>query len=124
MSLFTIGRLCLKIAGRDSGNKCVVVEELGNGYVLIDGNVRRKKVNIKHLEPLNEVLNIREKAPHSEVKAVFEKMGLPVWEKKSKKAVSRPVKQKKRKEKPVAEKKPAKAEKPAKKEAKVKEETA
>ena len=104
MSLFEVGRLCVKIAGRDSGSKCVVVEELSAGYVLVDGNVRRKKVNVKHLEPLAEMIELKKKAAHEEVKAAFEKLGLPVWDKKSKKVAARPRKQKKKAEKPAEEK--------------------
>lgn len=36
-----IGRVCIKIAGRDAGMKCVVVEQLDNNFVLIDGQTRR-----------------------------------------------------------------------------------
>ena len=46
MSIFEVGRICVKLAGRDAGSKCVIVEELDNHYVLVDGDVRRKKVNI------------------------------------------------------------------------------
>ncbi|MFH1828045.1 MAG: 50S ribosomal protein L14e [Nanoarchaeota archaeon] len=120
MTLFNVGRLCVKIAGRDAGNKCVVVEQLDNHYVVVDGATRRKKVNVKHLEPLAETIKIKEKAAHSEVKAIFEKLGFNVWDKKSKTPGARPKKQKVKREKLVKEKK---AEKPkvVKKE-KVKEE--
>ena len=59
MSIFEVGRICVKLAGRDAGRKCVIVEELDNHYVLVDGDVRRKKVNICHLEPLEEMLDIK-----------------------------------------------------------------
>ncbi len=49
-----VGTVCLKIAGRDAGMKAVVVEKLDKEFVLIDGQVRRRKCNIKHLEPLTE----------------------------------------------------------------------
>ena len=62
MSIFEVGRICVKLAGRDAGRKCVIVEELDNLYVLVDGDVRRKKVNINHLEPIEEMLDIKEKA--------------------------------------------------------------
>lgn len=110
MILFEVGRLCVKLAGRDAGNKCVVVQDLGKGYVLVDGNVRRKKVNVKHLEPLSDLMELKEKASHEEVKKAFEKLGLPVWEKKSKKAAERSKKQKKRKEKQVKDEKKGKKE--------------
>ncbi len=100
MSLFTIGRLCLKLAGRDAGRKCVVVELVNDHFVVVDGNVRRKKVNVKHLEPLAEVLSLKSKASHDEVKTAFEKLGFPVWERKSREAKERPKKQKKAKSAP------------------------
>ena len=60
MSIYEIGRVCVKIAGRDAGRKCVVVEAVDDKFVTVDGNVRRKKVNIKHLEPLADVLEIKD----------------------------------------------------------------
>lgn len=95
MSLFEVGRLCVKIAGRDAGRKCVVVENISEGYVVVDGDVRRKKVNVKHLEPLSEMVGVKDKASHEDVKKAFEKLGLAVWERKSKKVSSRPKKVKK-----------------------------
>ena len=62
-----IGQLAIKLAGRDANQHCVVVDNLDSNFVLIDGNVRRRKCNIKHLEPLDQVLKIKKKAPHSEV---------------------------------------------------------
>lgn len=100
MSLFTIGRLCLKLAGRDAGRKCVVVELVNDHFVVVDGNVRRKKVNVKHLEPLAEVLSLKSKASHDEIKTAFEKLGFPVWERKSREAKERSKKQKKVKSAP------------------------
>ena len=120
MTLYEIGRMCIKIAGRDAGRKCVVVEVVDDRFVVIDGDVRRKKVNVKHLEPLAETVELKDKASHEEVKTVFEKLSLIVWEKKSKKATERPKKQKKQKvkaEKPKAKKeaKPKVEEKPVEK---------
>ena len=68
MILFSVGRLCLKLAGRDAGRKCVVVEILDDSFVLVDGDVRRKKVNLKHLEPLAQTLELPNNASHEEVK--------------------------------------------------------
>ncbi len=110
MSLFEVGRLCVKIAGRDAGRTCVVVEEVGNGYVVVDGDVRRKKVNVQHLEPMDKIVDLKSKAAHADVKKAFEKAGLPVWETKPKKATSRPRKQKAKKVKAEV----AKAAKPKK----------
>ena len=90
MSLFTPGRVVLKIAGRDAGRMGVVVEELDTPFVLVDGNVRRKKVNVKHLEPLPQSLELSAGASHEEVAALFKKEGLPVWETKAKTVGERP----------------------------------
>ena len=112
MSLYEVGRMCMKIAGRDAGRTCVVVEVVDDRFVVIDGDVRRKKVNVKHLEPLADKVELKDKASHEEVKTVFGKLSLTVWEKKSKKSVERPKKQKKQK---VKAEKPKKVKKEAKK---------
>ncbi len=80
-----IGRLCVKVAGRDAGRMCVVVDTLENNFVLIDGDVRRRKCNILHLEPLPEVLNLKKGASHADIAKEFKKLGIAVWETKSKK---------------------------------------
>jgi len=45
--MFEIGRVCVKIAGRDAGKTAIVVDKASGERVLIDGNVRRRKCNIK-----------------------------------------------------------------------------
>ncbi|MBI2668484.1 50S ribosomal protein L14e [Candidatus Woesearchaeota archaeon] len=98
MSLFQVGRLCVKLAGRDAGRKCVVVEQLDDKLVIADGDVRRKRVNVKHLEPLGQTLEIKEKASHEDVAAAFQKLSLPVWGTKKKEAGPKPIKQRQKKE--------------------------
>jgi large subunit ribosomal protein L14e len=107
MSLYEVGRLCLKIAGRDAGKKCVIIENVDDTFVFVDGATRRKKVNIKHLEPLAVTVEIKEKASHEDVKSAFEKLEIEVWDKKSKKVADRPSKVRKAatKTKPVKSKK-------------------
>ncbi|MBI4980544.1 50S ribosomal protein L14e [Candidatus Woesearchaeota archaeon] len=107
MALFEVGRLCVKLAGRDAGRKCVVVEQLDPTYVLVDGATRRKKVNIKHLEPLAETIELNSGASHEEVKDVFEKLGLDVFDSKPKQTPPRKKHLKKVKDK--TEKKTVKA---------------
>ena len=97
MNLFEVGRMAVKIAGRDAGKTCVVVDQLENGFVLVDGLTRRKKCNIKHLEHLPQVIKIKKGASHEEVKAEFKKIGLEVIDTKSKPATQKPKKQKKEK---------------------------
>ncbi len=106
--MIEIGRLCLKLAGRDANKKCVVIEILDDNYVTIDGETRRRKCNIQHIEPLNQVLNIKEGASHSEVVKEFKKLGMELKETAPKNAAEKPKTKRKigtPKEKPVKEKK-------------------
>ena len=82
--MIEVGRLCVKTAGRDSGQKCIVIEKIDDNNVIIDGQTRRKKCNIKHLEPLNKILKIKAKASHADVVSALKKEGIEVKEKKSK----------------------------------------
>ena len=95
--MIEVGRLCVKIAGRDAGLKCLIVEILDNNYVLIDGETRRRKCNILHLEPLKEVIKIKKGASHEEIKKEFEKLGLEAKETKPKEAKKKPLKVRKKK---------------------------
>lgn len=93
--MFETGRMCVKLAGRDAGLKCVVVDELDDGYVLIDGQTRRRKCNVKHLEPLSKTIDIKKGASHSEVKKAFQELDIKVRDTKpKKKAEPRPKKSK------------------------------
>ncbi len=90
--MIEIGRLCVKLAGRDAGNKCVIVEVLDKNFVMIDGNVRRRKCNTIHLLPLKDKIEIKDKATHEDVAATFKKLKLEVWETKAKESKERPRK--------------------------------
>lgn len=98
--MIEVGRICVKLAGRDAGLKCVVVDILKGNMVLIDGETRKRKCNIKHLEPLKDVVKIDKNASHEKVCAALK---IKVVEKKLKKAAERPKKIRKKKEKPVEE---------------------
>ena len=65
--MIEVGRVCYKIAGREAGKPCVILESAGANMVLIDGLVRRKKCNIKHLEFTSIVLPIKKGATTVEV---------------------------------------------------------
>lgn len=93
--MIEIGRLCIKTAGRDAGLKCVIVDVLDDKFILIDGETRRRKCNILHLEPLKEVIKIKKNASHEEIKKELEKLGLKVRETKPKQKTERPRKKRK-----------------------------
>ncbi len=86
--MLTIGRVCMKLAGRDAGQTCVVVDTIDKNFVMVDGNTRRKKVNIVHLEPTDKTLDLGKGASHEAVIEAFKKAKLL----KVKKAVKRPAK--------------------------------
>lgn len=119
--MIELGRLCMKIAGRDAGKKCIIIDILDNNFVLIDGETRRRKCNIKHLEPLDKVIKIKKKISHEEIKAEFKKIKIKVLETKPKPKTERPKKQrgrKKRKKEEIEVKKESKKVKPKAKEEK------
>ncbi len=82
--MLDIGRVCVKTAGRDSGQVAVVVDLIDNKFVLIDGNVRRKKCNIRHLEPLPQTIEIEKNSSTEQVKKELSALGYKVIEKKQK----------------------------------------
>ncbi len=104
-----IGQLVMKVAGRDSAEIGVVVDIIDSNYVLIDGNVRRKKCNIKHLEFLDKVLKIKKNATTEEIKKELEKLGIKIVLKGKKREKKQRIrKQRKVKEKEIKTKAPTK----------------
>ncbi len=90
MSVYDIGRLCVKTMGRDAGHYCVIVDIIDKNYLLIDGlNIRRRRVNYKHIEPIADVLEIKKGASHEQVEAAIKKAKL---EKKMNEIISIPIK--------------------------------
>lgn len=79
-----IGRLCVKIAGRDAGLRCVVIDLLEKNLVLIDGETRRRKCNAAHLEMLDQKLDIAKNASHEAVVSAFKGLGVELKTRKPK----------------------------------------
>jgi len=77
MSVYDIGRLCVKTTGREAGKYCVIVEVIDKNYLLIDGlKVRRRRVNYNHIEPIAETIEINKGASHKEVEDAIKKAEL------------------------------------------------
>lgn len=90
MSVYDIGRVCVKTVGREAGKYCVIVDVIDKNYLLIDGLiVRRRRTNFKHVEPLVDIVEIKKGADHAEVEAAIKKAKLT---KKMKESVSVPTK--------------------------------
>jgi large subunit ribosomal protein L14e len=75
-----IGRICAKVAGREAGRKCVIVDVVDKSFVLITGpkkvtGVRRRRANISHIEPLQDSVEIKRGASDDEVAEVLRTSG-------------------------------------------------
>ena len=90
-----IGRVVVKIAGRDAGKKAVIVDILNDKYVLIDGETRRRKCNVLHIEPLNQGVKIEKNANHEHVSKALKEIGLEARVTKPKSKTQKPKKKRK-----------------------------
>ncbi len=60
MPAIEIGRVCVKIAGREAGEKCVIVEVIDDKFVEVVGtNIKNRRCNIKHLEPVDQTIEVK-----------------------------------------------------------------
>ena len=99
-----VGRLCMKTSGREAGKYCVIVDKKDNKFVIIDGQVKRRRCSINHLISLEPKITIKKNAPTSEVIKKLKTIKIEVVSKKSKKQKPKPKKQRKQ-EKPKEVKK-------------------
>lgn len=60
MPAIEVGRVCVKIAGREAGEKCVIVEIIDDKFVEVVGtNIKNRRCNIKHLEPVDQTIEVK-----------------------------------------------------------------
>ncbi|ACV24767.1 50S ribosomal protein L14e [Methanocaldococcus fervens] len=76
MPAIEVGRVCIKTAGREAGKVCVIVDILDKNFVVVDGLVKRRRCNIKHLEPTEKKVDIQKGASTEEVKLALDAAGL------------------------------------------------
>ena len=76
MPAIEVGRVCIKTAGREAGKICVIVDILDKNFVIVDGLVKRRRCNIKHLEPTEKKVDIQKWASTEEVKLALDAAGL------------------------------------------------
>ena len=79
--MLDIGRICLKIAGREAGCYCVIVDRLDYNFVLVTGpksitRVKRRKCNIDHIEPTEHKFDIHPKADDASIENLWKTSGL------------------------------------------------
>lgn len=81
MPAIEVGRICVKTRGREAGMKCVIVDIIDDNYVLITGpkevsGVKRRRVNIRHIEPLDKKITIKKGATDQEIMEALNKENL------------------------------------------------
>jgi large subunit ribosomal protein L14e len=79
--MMNIGRVCIKNSGRDKNQICVVIDNIDERNVLIDGNVRRKKCNVAHLNPLDQTITIEKNESSASIKKELSALGHKIIEK-------------------------------------------
>ena len=78
MAGFDVGRICVKLSGREAGKKCLVLDVIDKNFALITGppkltSVKRRRVNIQHIEATPERVEIKKSATDEEVLRALEK---------------------------------------------------
>jgi large subunit ribosomal protein L14e len=80
MPAVEVGRICVKMAGRETGKKCVVVDLLDKSFVMVTGpqkltGVKRKRANINHLLALQDRVDVKRGASDEEVTSTIQAAG-------------------------------------------------
>ncbi|MGD0644094.1 MAG: 50S ribosomal protein L14e [Candidatus Bathyarchaeia archaeon] len=80
MPAIEVGRICVKQSGRENGKKCVVIDVMDKSFVLVTGpkkitGVKRRRVNINHIMPLQDKIEVKRGASDEEVAQVLEATG-------------------------------------------------
>jgi len=71
-----VGRICVKLTGREAGRRCIIVDVVDKNFVLVTGprkvsGVKRRRVNVNHLEPTQAKIAIKRGATDEEVTEVL-----------------------------------------------------
>ena len=80
MPAIEVGRICVKIAGREAGMRCIIVEIIDKNFVLITGpksitGIKRRRANISHIKPTEERIKIKRGASDEEIVDALTKTG-------------------------------------------------
>ncbi len=80
MPAVEVGRICVKASGREAGRRCVIVDIIDKNFVLITGpkevtGVKRRKVNVNHIEPTEVKIKIKKGASDEEVTKALTEAG-------------------------------------------------
>ena len=80
MPAIEVGRICVKIVGREAGRRCVIVDVVDKNFVLITGpqkasGVKRRRANVNHVEPTQAKIDIKRGATDEEVTEALKTAG-------------------------------------------------
>ncbi len=80
MPAIEVGRVCVKIAGREAGKRCVIVDVIDKNFVLVTGpfkvsGVKRRRVNASHIESTQVKIDINRGATDEEVTKALKATG-------------------------------------------------
>ncbi len=83
MPAIEVGRICVKQVGREVCKKCVVIDVMDKSFVLITGpkkltGIKRRRVNINHVMPLEDKIDVKRGASDDEVTLALEAAGKTV----------------------------------------------
>ena len=78
MASIEVGRICVKLLGREVGKKCIVVDVIDKNFALVTGpksvtGVRRRRTNVDHLEPTPETVEVKKGASDEEIEKALTK---------------------------------------------------
>ena len=80
MPAIEVGRICTKQLGREDGKKCVIIDVMDKSFVLVTGpkkvtGVKRRRVNINHVMPLQDKIEVKRGASDDEVAQALDAAG-------------------------------------------------
>jgi large subunit ribosomal protein L14e len=72
MPAIEVGRICVKLTGREAGRKCVIVDVIDKSFILITGpknvtGIKRRRTNVNHVEPFQDKISVKRGASDEEV---------------------------------------------------------
>lgn len=80
MPAIEVGRICVKLTGREAGRKCVIIDVMDKSFVIITGpkkvtGIKRRRANVNHIEPLQDKLEVKRGASDEEVEKTLKDAG-------------------------------------------------
>ncbi|MGD6809217.1 MAG: 50S ribosomal protein L14e [Candidatus Bathyarchaeia archaeon] len=80
MPAIEVGRICVKQAGREQGKKCVIIDVMDKSFILVTGpkkltGIKRRRVNLNHVAPLNDKVDVKRGASDDEVTQALDAAG-------------------------------------------------